>query len=69
MLPKIQKILYATDLSDNSKRAFGYAASAAQSFDAQLIVVHVVEPINPNTYMPNGSIFRSGATASLPRKL
>jgi nucleotide-binding universal stress UspA family protein len=56
MLPKIQKILYATDLSDNSKRAFGYAASAAQSFGAQMIVLHVVEPINPNTYMQISSM-------------
>jgi nucleotide-binding universal stress UspA family protein len=56
MLPKIQKILYATDLSDNSKRAFGYAASVAQSFGAQLIVLHVVEPINPNTYMQISSM-------------
>ena len=56
MLPKIQKILYATDLSDHSKRAFGYAASAAQNFGAQLIVLHVVEPINPNTYMQISSM-------------
>jgi nucleotide-binding universal stress UspA family protein len=56
MLPKIQKILYATDLSDNSKRAFGYAASLAQSFGAQMIVLHVVEPINPNTYMQISSM-------------
>lgn len=56
MLPKIQKILYATDLSDNSKRAFGYAASVAQSFGAQMIVLHVVEPINPNTYMQISSM-------------
>jgi nucleotide-binding universal stress UspA family protein len=56
MLPKIQKILYATDLSDNSKRAFGYAASLAQSYDAHMIVLHVVEPINPNTYMQISSM-------------
>jgi nucleotide-binding universal stress UspA family protein len=56
MLPKIQKILYATDLSENSKRAFGYAASVAQSFGARLIVLHVVEPINPNTYMQISSM-------------
>lgn len=56
MLPKIQKILYATDLSDNSKRAFGFAASMAQSYGAQMIVLHVVEPINPNTYMQISSM-------------
>ena len=56
MLPKIQKIMYATDLSENSKRAFGYAASLAQSYDARMIVLHVVEPINPNTYMQISSM-------------
>jgi nucleotide-binding universal stress UspA family protein len=56
MLPKIQKILYATDLSENSKRAFGYAASLTQNFDAHMIVLHVVEPINPNTYMQISSM-------------
>jgi nucleotide-binding universal stress UspA family protein len=56
MLPKIQKILYATDLSENSKRAFGYAAGVAQSFGARMIVLHVVEPINPNTYMQISSM-------------
>jgi nucleotide-binding universal stress UspA family protein len=51
MLPKIQKILYATDLSDNSRLAFGYAASLAKRYQAQIIVLHVIEPVNPNTYM------------------
>ncbi len=56
MLPKIQKILYATDLSDNSRRAFGYAAGLAERYNAQMMVLHVVEPINPNTYMQISSM-------------
>lgn len=56
MLPKIEKILYATDLSENSRRAFMYAAGMAQRYDARLIVAHVVEPINPNTYMQLSSM-------------
>jgi len=56
MLPKIRKILYATDLSDNSRRAFGYAAGLAERYDAQMMVLHVVEPINPNTYMQISSM-------------
>ncbi len=56
MLPEIQKILYATDLSDNSRRAFGYAAGLAERYGARLMVVHVVEPINPNTYMQLSSM-------------
>ena len=56
MLPTVRKILYATDLSDNSRLAFGYAAGLAQRYDAQMLVVHVVEPINPNTYMQISSM-------------
>jgi nucleotide-binding universal stress UspA family protein len=47
MLPKFQKILYATDLSKNSRLAFGYAASIANQFNADLMVLHAIEPINP----------------------
>jgi nucleotide-binding universal stress UspA family protein len=51
MLPKIQKIIYATDLSDNSRLALNYAASLAIHYQADILVLHVIEPINPNTYM------------------
>jgi nucleotide-binding universal stress UspA family protein len=47
----IKKILYATDLSENSRLAFGHAASLAMQYRAEMIVLHVIEPINPNTYM------------------
>lgn len=56
MLPSIRTILYATDLSDNSRRAFGYAAGMAESYGARMLVLHVVEPINPNTYMQISSM-------------
>jgi nucleotide-binding universal stress UspA family protein len=56
MVPAIQKILYATDLSDNSRMAFSYAAGLAQRYDAQMLVLHVVEPFNPNTYMQISSM-------------
>lgn len=51
MLPIIKKILYATDLSENSLLAFGYAASLAKQYLAELVVVHAIEPVNPNTSM------------------
>ena len=51
MLPRIKKILYATDLSENSRLAFGYAASLAKQYSATLMVLHSIEPINPNTHM------------------
>lgn len=46
--PKIQKILFATDLSPNAERAFAYAASMADAYDARLTVLHVVERLPPN---------------------
>lgn len=51
MLPTIKKILYATDLSENSRLAFGHAASLAMQYQAEMIVLHVIEPVNPNVYM------------------
>ena len=51
MLPNIQNILYATDLSENSRMAFQYAMSMAAKYQARITVLHVIEPINPNTYM------------------
>lgn len=46
MLPKIKRILYATDLSPNSKYAFGYAINSAIKHDAKIIILHVLEPVS-----------------------
>ena len=46
MIPDIKKILYATDLSENSRYAFGYAVSLANSHDAKITVLHVVEELS-----------------------
>lgn len=46
MLPKIKRILYATDLSPNSKYACGYAINLAIQHDARLIILHVLEPVS-----------------------
>lgn len=45
MIPKIQKILYSTDLSENSAYAFRYAINAAKSHDADIVILHVIEKI------------------------
>ncbi len=50
MLPIFKRVLYATDLSENSRLAFGYAMSIAKQYQAVLMVLHVIEPVNPNTY-------------------
>jgi nucleotide-binding universal stress UspA family protein len=49
MIPSIKKILYATDLSDNARHVFAYAAAIANRFDAEIIILHAVEPISPYT--------------------
>lgn len=44
IIPKIEikKILYTTDLSENSRYAFAYAASLADLYGAKLILLHVL---------------------------
>ena len=42
MVPEIKKIVYATDLSENARYAFGYAVSLANRYDAKITVLHVV---------------------------
>ena len=40
MIPK--KILFCTDFSENSRPAFQYAISFAQTFEAELTILHVI---------------------------
>lgn len=47
MIPRIKKILYATDLTKNSAYAFRYAVNSAQKHEAEIHLFHVIEPI-PN---------------------
>lgn len=49
MIPNIRKILYATDLSENSSHVFGYAAGLANRYDANVTILHVMENISVNT--------------------
>jgi nucleotide-binding universal stress UspA family protein len=45
--PKIKKILYATDLSENARYAFGYAMSLANRYGAGITILHVLEDVSP----------------------
>jgi len=58
MIPKIRKILYATDLSENSAYAFYFAIDFAQKHNANIIILHVVEPISSHArpYIEMGKI-------------
>ena len=47
MIPKIQKVLYATDLSKNSADALRYAVNTALKHNAIIHILHVVEPLPP----------------------
>ena len=43
MIPKINKILYTTDLSPNSAYAFRYAINSAEKHNADIIILHILE--------------------------
>jgi len=47
MLPKIETILYATDLEAGASLVFRYALSLAQKYDAKIAILHVIEPLTP----------------------
>lgn len=48
MIPKIRKILYATDLSMNSTYAFRYTVNSAKQHNAEIVILHVIEKL-PNS--------------------
>jgi len=47
MILQIKKILYATDLSKNSVYAYRYAMDMAEKYNAEIVTLHVIEPIPP----------------------
>jgi len=46
MIPEIKRILYTTDLSKNAAHAFRYAETFSKKFDAEIIILHVIEEIS-----------------------
>jgi len=40
---QIKKVLVPTDFSDSARHAFGYGVSFAREYDAELILLHVVQ--------------------------
>jgi nucleotide-binding universal stress UspA family protein len=47
MRPKIDKILYCTQLGPNSAYVFRYAYAIASRFDAEIVVLHVMDTLTP----------------------
>ena len=58
MIPQIKKILYATDLSENSSYAFLYAIDLAHRRDAKIVILHAIEPIPGSVERRFGSVGR-----------
>jgi nucleotide-binding universal stress UspA family protein len=60
-LPEYQTILYATDLGKHTRPVFRHAVSLAKQFNAQIVMLHVVEPIGStgqaviDTFLPNSA--------------
>ncbi len=50
MIPQIKKILYATDLSKNSAYAYYYAVDTAKKHDAEIIILHTIEPLRASAF-------------------
>jgi nucleotide-binding universal stress UspA family protein len=51
MLPQINNILYATDLSESARHAYTYAASLAQQYSAKITILHVIEKLTAETFL------------------
>jgi nucleotide-binding universal stress UspA family protein len=51
MLPQFKSILYATDLSENARFAYKYAASLAQQYEARITILHVIENLTAEAYL------------------
>jgi universal stress protein A len=51
-MPAISKILVATDFSEDSARALGYAEELARKFGAEIILLHVDQALTPVIMSP-----------------
>ncbi len=54
MIPTINKILYATDLTKNSSYAFYFAADLAKKHDAKIVILHCIKSIPLSAYAEAG---------------
>ena len=49
MTPEFKKILFTTDLSNESRTAFDYAISLANRYRAHITVLHVLQEMSPTS--------------------
>ncbi|MGH7906939.1 MAG: universal stress protein [Candidatus Binataceae bacterium] len=52
-MPTIGKIIAATDFSEDSARALEYAEEMARKFGAEIIVLHIDQPLSPVMVTPD----------------
>lgn len=69
MIPKIRKILYATDLSSNANYAFGYAVAIAMNNDAKISIINVYEKLSNNRNIQMRSMDFETARSKLTEKI
>lgn len=69
MIPKIKKILYATDLSAGANQAFGYALSIAISSQAKISIINVYEKFSHNTNIEMRSQDFASAKSKLTERI
>ncbi len=58
---KIKRILYATDLSENSAYALRYAVAPAETYEAEICILHVLETMpSPQDFLLRDSPLGKG---------
>lgn len=62
MLPQVNDILFATDLSENANNALRHALSMAQAHDARVHVLHVTEPLTQDAIVTMQLFFQDEAS-------
>ena len=50
-IKKVERILYATDLSENAGYAFAHAVLMANCYGARITILHVLEDLPPNALL------------------
>ncbi|MDH3281676.1 MAG: universal stress protein [Gammaproteobacteria bacterium] len=70
VIPDIKTILYPTDLSRHGKKVFSYSEVIAAALGAQIVVLHVVEPLSKQASAVIDGILPSGIddTGTMHRK-
>ena len=67
MIPKINKILYVSDIEDGSRPAFRMAVSIAKQYAASITFLHVIEPIPDSVKVTLESTLSADAYAQLQK--